>query len=165
MTDGQITGEDHLLRKLAPAVGRTRVYCVGVDRAVNAGFLDRLAGLGQGRSELVESEERFDEAMTRLARTIGRPALTSLRVSAEGVEILDGTVTPSRLPDAFAGVPCVISGRYRGAGDATFHVDADGSFTTVLPARVAPEAVAVRTIWARSVVRDLEDEYASWSRR
>lgn len=163
VTDGQITGEDHLLRQLAPAVGRTRIYCVGIDRAVNAGFLDRLAGLGQGRSELVESEERLDEVMARLARTIGRPALTSVRVSAAGVSLLDGTRTPSRMPDAFAGVPCVISGRYRGAGDATFHIEADDSFTATLPARVAPEAVAVRTIWARSVVRDLEDEYASWS--
>jgi Ca-activated chloride channel family protein len=70
VTDGQVTGEDHLLRALAPVVGRTRIYCVGIDRAVNAGFLDRLAQLGSGRSELVESEERLDEAMARLARTI-----------------------------------------------------------------------------------------------
>lgn len=163
VTDGQITGEDHLLRTLAPALGRTRVYCVGIDRAVNAGFLDRLATLGHGRSELVESEERLDDVMARLARTIGRPALTSVRVRAEGVSLLAGTVTPERSPDAFAGIPCVISGRYRGGGDATFHIEADGSFATALPVRVVPEAVAVRTIWARSVVRDLEDEYASYA--
>ncbi|EUA91210.1 von Willebrand factor type A domain protein [Mycobacterium ulcerans str. Harvey] len=114
VADGQISGEDHLLRSLAPAVGRTRIYCVGVDRAVNAGFLERLAGLGSGRAELVESEDRLDEVMARLARTIGRPALTSIRVRAEGFEAIEDTVTPDRVPDAFAGVPCVISGRYRG---------------------------------------------------
>lgn len=162
VTDGQITGEDHLLTTLAPVLGRTRVYCVGIDRAVNAGFLDRLARLGNGRSELVESEERLDEAMTRLARTIGRPALTDIRVSAEGAEIIEGTVTPDRSPDAFAGVPCVICGRYRGRdGAVTFHVAADDSFAAALPAYEAPKAIAVQTIWARSVVRDLEDEYAS----
>ncbi len=170
VTDGQITGEDHLLRSLAPAIGRTRIYCVGIDRAVNAGFLDRLARLGSGRAELVESEERLDAAMARLARTIGRPALTSIRVSADGVETIDGTVTPSRLPDAFAGVPCVISGRYRCSGgrptdSVALRVEADaanGPFTTALPARLAPAAVAVQTIWARAVVRDLEDDYVSW---
>ena len=94
-------------------MGRTRIYCVGIDRAVNAGFLERLAGLGNGRSELVESEDRLDEAMTRLALTIGRPSLTAIQVRGEGIEIIDGTVTPGRLPDAFAGVQCVISGRYR----------------------------------------------------
>jgi hypothetical protein len=170
VTDGQITGEDHLLRSLAPAIGRTRIYCVGIDRAVNAGFLDRLAQLGSGRAELVESEERLDEAMARLARTIGRPALTAIRVSAEGVETIDGTLTPGRVPDAFAGVPCVISGRYRCDGgrpadSVTLRVEADaadGPFTAALSARLVPAAVAVQTIWARSVVRDLEDEYAAW---
>ncbi|OBI85805.1 VIT domain-containing protein [Mycobacterium asiaticum] len=162
VTDGQITGEDQLLATLAPALGDTRIYCVGIDRAVNAGFLDRLAKLGHGRSELVESEERLDEAMARLARTIGRPALTGLRVSAEGIEIVDGTLTPGRLPDAFAGVPWVVSGRYRGGEAATLQVAGDDSAAVTLPAQVAPEAVAVRTIWARSVVRDLEDDYASY---
>lgn len=162
VTDGQITGEDQLLATLAPALGDTRIYCVGIDRAVNAGFLDRLAKLGHGRSELVESEERLDEAMARLARTIGRPALTGLRVSAEGIEIVDGTLTPGRLPDAFAGVPWVVSGRYRGGEAATLQVAGDDSAVVTLPAQVAPEAVAVRTIWARSVVRDLEDDYASY---
>ncbi|ORA09832.1 VIT domain-containing protein [Mycobacterium asiaticum] len=162
VTDGQITGEDQLLATLAPALGDTRIYCVGIDRAVNAGFLDRLAKLGRGRSELVESEERLDEAMARLARTIGRPALTGLRVSADGIEIVDGTLTPGRLPDAFAGVPWVVSGRYRGGEAATLQVAGDDSAVVTLPAQVAPEAVAVRTIWARSVVRDLEDDYASY---
>src|SRR5262249_39015390 len=148
----------------------TRTYCVGIDRAVNAGFLERLAGLGSGRAELVESEERLDESMARLARTIGRPSLTGIDVSAEGselIEIIEGTVTPARLPDAFAGVPCVISGRYRGRSadaDGAFHVEAGtpaGPFAAVLPAQSVPAAAAVRTIWARSVVRDLEDAYAS----
>ena len=168
VTDGQISGEDHLLGSLAPLIGRTRVYCVGVDRAVNAGFLDRLAHLGNGRAELVESEDRLDDVMTRLARTIGRPSLTEIKVSATGVEIIDGTVTPNRPPDAFAGVPCVISGRYRRSESqdckATFRVEAgaaSGPFAKVVPARPAPAAAAVRTIWARAVVRDLEDAYAS----
>ncbi len=174
VTDGQITGEDHAVKSLAPLIGRTRMYCVGIDRAVNAGFLERLAGLGGGRAELVESEERLDESMARLARTIGRPSLTEIQVFADGVEIIDGTVTPARFPDAFAGVPCVISGRYRSrsAGPdasgaeaaAAFRVEAGtpaGPFVTVLPARSVPAAAAVRTVWARSVVRDLEDAYAS----
>jgi Ca-activated chloride channel homolog len=166
VTDGQISGEDHLLRSLGSA---TRVYCVGIDRAVNAGLLERLAALGNGRAELVESEDRLDEVMARLARTIGRPSLTGIRVEADGAEIIDGSLTPGGPADAFAGVPCVISGRYRrrtADSDVAFRLRADtpgGEITTALAARPSSNAAAVRTIWARSVVRDLEDAYASGS--
>src|SRR4029453_6012332 len=53
VTDGQVGNEDQILRLLAPRLGGVRVYTVGVDSAVNEGFLKRLAGLGGGACELV----------------------------------------------------------------------------------------------------------------
>jgi hypothetical protein len=165
ITDGQISGEDHLLRSLQPILGATTIHCVGVDRAVNAGFLDRLARQGKGRFELVESEDRLDRVMAALARTIGRPALSGISVTGCGIDIVDTAITPALEPDAFAGVPCVISGRYRGPleRDATIIASADGAkepfSVTVVPLR--SNAAAVRTIWARAALRDLEDAYAS----
>lgn len=43
VTDGQVGNEDQLLRDIAPVINRTRVHAVGIDTAVNAGFLGRLA--------------------------------------------------------------------------------------------------------------------------
>jgi hypothetical protein len=165
ITDGQISGEDHLLRSLQPILGATTIHCVGVDRAGNAGFLDRLARQGKGRFELVESEDRLDRVMAALARTIGRPALSGISVTGCGIDIVDTSITPALEPDAFAGVPCVISGRYRGPLEthATITASADGAkepfSVTVVPLR--SNAAAVRTIWARAALRDLEDAYAS----
>jgi hypothetical protein len=165
VTDGQITGEDDLLRSLEPRLGATTIHCVGVDRAVNAGFLDRLARQGRGRFELVESEYRLDEVMAALARTIERPALSGIKISGRGIEIIETSITPAPAPDAFAGVPCVISGRYRGPLDsgATISAAAAGAKepfgVTLIPLR--SDAAAVRTIWARAALRDLEDAYAS----
>ena len=70
VTDGQVAGEDMLLRQLAEASGdrMPRVFAVGIDQAVNAGFLRRLTDLGGGVCELVESEDRLDEVMDRIAR-------------------------------------------------------------------------------------------------
>ncbi len=65
------------------------MHTVGIDRAVNAGFLGRLAALGAGRSELVESEDRLDEAMEQIHRRIGAPVVTDLRVTATGLRLLD----------------------------------------------------------------------------
>ena len=165
VTDGQITGEDHVLRSLEPRIGATTIHCVGVDRTVNAGFLERLARQGRGRFELVESEDRLDQVMAALARTIGRPALSGIHISGGGIDLVETSIAPALAPDAFAGVPCVISGRYRGPldGEATITVSAAGTkepfSVSLVP--LQSDAAAVRTIWARAALRDLEDAYAS----
>jgi hypothetical protein len=169
VTDGQVTGEDHLLRSLEPELGATTVHCVGVDRAVNAGFLDRLARHGRGSFQLVESEDRLDQVMAELARTIGRPALSEINISGHGIDLVDTSVTPTPIPDAFAGLPYVLSGRYRGALDEQAALTVTGVGTngpqTVTLVPVRSDATAVRTIWARSALGDMEDAYYAAGRR
>ena len=84
ITDGQITGEDALLQLLGtiPESQRPRIYCLGVDRAVNASVLQRLTKFTGGVFELVESETRLDEVMQRFTREMGSPALTEVQLMA-----------------------------------------------------------------------------------
>ena len=56
VTDGQVGNEDQILQALAPRLAGIRVFTLGIDRAVNEAFLRRLAELGRGACELVESE-------------------------------------------------------------------------------------------------------------
>jgi Ca-activated chloride channel homolog len=114
VTDGQVGNEDQILRLLCPRLGDLRVYAVGVDTAVNEGFLRRLAIAGGGACELVESEDRLDEALDRVRQRIGTPVVADLTLHAQGFEIEPGTVSPPRLPALLAGAPLVVSGRYRG---------------------------------------------------
>jgi Ca-activated chloride channel family protein len=143
VTDGQVGNEDHILRQVTTGLAGVRVHTVGIDQAVNAGFLGRLAGVGGGRCELVESADRLDAAMEHIHRRIGAPTVTGLRLSHESVEVLADTVSPAReggsngirpasasaersgaareggsngigLPDLFPGAPLVVTGRYRG---------------------------------------------------
>ncbi|GAA2115696.1 VIT domain-containing protein [Actinomadura alba] len=180
ITDGQVGNEDQILAHLAPALGGTRVHAVGIDRAVNAGFLGRLASIGQGRFELVESEERLDEAMERIHHRIGAPLVTGLTLEADGLEVVPGTVAPGRLGALFPGVPLVISGRWRGgltgatadartdatAGTGTVAmavrgVTADGAqWRRSAPGTVVTDRAAV-SIWARAHLRELEDRYVT----
>ena len=115
VTDGQVGNEDQLLRELSGDLQRVRVHTVGIDQAVNAGFLGRLASVGGGRCELVESEDRLDEAMDAIHRRIGAPLAYSLALRAEGLATIEDTASPARLPDLFPGVPLVVTGRYRGS--------------------------------------------------
>ncbi len=89
-----------------------RVHTVGIDRAVNAGFLGRLALLGSGRCELVESEDRLDEAMEHIHRRIGSPLVTDISLKAEGIDLIPDTVT--HIGSLYPGVPLTVHGRFRG---------------------------------------------------
>jgi Ca-activated chloride channel family protein len=161
VTDGQVGNEDQILRQCRDRLAGVRVHTVGIDEAVNAGFLGRLATVGGGRCELVESEDRLDAAMARIHRRIATPVVTDLRLEADGV--ITGTVSPARLPAVFAGVPLVVSGRYEGRLDAATVTgrSAEGrEWTVEAPARPAHDPAATLT-WARSHLRDLEDGYAA----
>jgi Ca-activated chloride channel family protein len=111
VTDGQVGNEDQILHRIGPLLARIRVHAVGIDRAVNAGFLSRLASAGRGRCELVESEDRLDEAAARIHRRIGAPLATGLALATDDLQIVPETVAPSLLPDLFPGGPVTVTGR------------------------------------------------------
>lgn len=164
VTDGQVGAEDQILAAVAPLAGRTRIFTLGIDQAVNAGFLRRLAAAGAGRCELVESEGRLDEVMTSLHRRISPPLVTGLRIESAtaACELAAGETAPARDPDLFPGAPCTLSGRWRAttpSAEITLTVVGDGGFREQVTVAAVQPHEAVRTCWARARVRDLEDRY------
>jgi Ca-activated chloride channel family protein len=164
VTDGQVGNEDQILRLLAPRVGGVRVYTVGVDTAVNEGFLKRLAGLGGGACELVESEDRLDAVMDRVHRRIGAPVLTDLELEPAGLDLDLESLAPRRLPALFAGSPLVVSGRFKGEPGGAVVVRGRAAtgrpWSATVPA-TAGDASSLTATWARAHLRDLEDRYAT----
>jgi Ca-activated chloride channel family protein len=164
VTDGQVGNEDQILRLLAPRLAGVRVYTVGIDTAVNEGFLKRLAGLGGGACELVESEDRLDAVMDRVHRRIGTPVVTDLELAASGFDADPDSVAPRRLPALFAGAPLVVCGRFRGEPGGALTVrgrDAAGQpWSATVPVTVGGTP-ALATMWARAHLSDLEDRYAT----
>ncbi|WP_141580186.1 VIT domain-containing protein [Actinomadura sp. WMMA1423] len=162
ITDGQVGNEDQLLAHLEPRLRGVRAHTVGIDQAVNAGFLNRLAAIGQGRCELVESEDRLDEAMEHIHHRIAAPLATGLTLHADGLEIVPGTVAPARPSALFPGVPLQIAGRFRGSSTGSVSVRGTASDGTAWEQRATgtvAEDPAARAIWARAHLRDLEDRY------
>src|SRR5437763_883146 len=109
LTDGQGGGESSVLKRLQAELGGTRVFAVGVDTAVNDGFLRRLAAIGGGTSTFVEPGARLEEALEAVGREIGAPLVTELRLSGDVADI-----APARAPDLFAGRPSTVFFRLRG---------------------------------------------------
>ena len=164
VTDGQVGNEDQILHQIGPSLTGIRVHVVGIDRAVNAGFLGRLASVGGGRCELVESEDRLDEATARIHQRIGAPLVTGLSLTADGLLVRPETVAPAQLPDLFPGVPVTITGRWHGqpGGAVTVRGTAsDGTAFAAATSAVAGGTPASTANWARARLRDLEDRYAA----
>lgn len=169
VTDGQVGNEDHILREIAPSLKNIRVFTLGIDQAVNAGFLRRFAGAGGGLCELVESEDRLDEVMAKVHRRIGTPVATEVRLAPNGLDLVWRQVAPTRLPDVYAGSPVTIFGRYKGKAPTDAAITIEGtSYGDPLSMRVAREgqtsASWVSASWARAHIRDLEDKYATGAR-
>lgn len=163
VTDGQIGNEDQILSELASTLAGVRVHTVGIDRAVNEGFLQRLAG-SQGRCELVESEDRLDEAMHNIHRRIGTPLVTELQVTPDGLAVDAATLAPTPVPDLYPGAPVVVMGRFTGAAEGSVVVSGLPNWRT--PVRVIPSTnPALAALWARAKIRDLEDKYVAGQTR
>jgi Ca-activated chloride channel homolog len=162
VTDGQVGDEDQLVR-LATDAG-VRMFTVGIDQAVNAGLLRRLAAVTGGRCDLVESEDRLDGVLADLRRRIGPPVLESVSLRFEGLTTDEATRTPARPADLYPGVPLVMSGRFRGPAGGRVVV-AGGDGTTMSGPIVAGTSRAAAPVWARAHLRDLEDRYAALTPR
>jgi Ca-activated chloride channel family protein len=161
VTDGQVGNEDQILRSLGKRLAGIRVFTLGIDMAVNEAFLRRLAALGGGSCDVVESEDRLDEVMDKVQRRIGTPVLTGLRIATEGRQLDPASLVPARLPDLFAGSPLTVLGRYRGAGSSVVlrgRDEAGREWTQTVNGRIT-DAPAAAPAWARGHLRVLEDRY------
>ena len=166
VTDGQVANEDQILRPVGPRLagraGASGRHRPGRERRVPG----QAATIGRGRCELVESEDRLDEAAERIHRRISAPLVTALTITADGLQIVPGSIAPARLPDLLPGVPLTVAGRWQGSPEGSVIVrgtTSDGTpFEQAIRAAAADAAAAPGpAIWARAHLRDLEDRYAS----
>lgn len=164
VTDGQVGNEDQILAAMGSELARLRVFTLGIDQAVNAAFLRRLAGLGGGACELVESEDRLDEVMGKIHRRIATPLLTELAIDTRFVD--PHSQAPRRLPAVFAGAPVTVylrADRPDPGQTVTVHGQLPAGTATALTVVIdpAPAGVDLEAAWARARIRDLEDRYAA----
>ncbi|HKD96955.1 MAG TPA: VIT domain-containing protein, partial [Micromonosporaceae bacterium] len=161
-TDGQVGNEDQILAAVGAKASGVRIFTVGIDTAVNDAFLRRLAAVGGGSCEVVESEDRLDEVMDRIHRRIGTPVLTGVAVTGAGLDIDAGSLAPARIGALHAEAPLTVLGRYRGEATGAVRVtatDASGKRWSTEVTLAEGGSTALTSVWARARIRDLEDRY------
>lgn len=171
VTDGQITAEDSILHLLGaiPEPFRPRIYCLGVDRAVNASVLKRITSFTSGTFELVESEKRLDEIMRRFGSELGAPALTNVEVVSSGASAEAIGLAPSTQCALYEGRVATFFGRILPHRPQTLTIR--GALPTgelwqrqfsikneSLPPRV--EATLL-PLWGKALIREMEDTFVA----
>jgi len=160
LTDGEVGNERHIYDYVRAHAMGTRIFAVGIDTAVNDGFLKKLAALGRGTSITVQPGADLDEALRAIAREIGRPLVTDLQFCEEETGLVENSMAPGIIPDLFAGRPSTFYFRLRKVGEITVVGRyADGSVLAerLTPCQEGPPALA--HLWARMRAHDLEDQY------
>ena len=158
LTDGQVGDESSVLRRLQTTLGEARVFTVGIDTAVNDGFLRKLAALAGGTSTFVEPGAQLESALQAVGREIGTPLVTDLRL--EGIDA--STLAPARMPDLFEGRATAVFFRTSEGGQRPVRVTGKRAGGEPFSIELQPEQAPLTSLthlWARARVSDLEDRF------
>ena len=113
MTDGDVSGAQHILEVSKPRLMDTRLHVIGIGASVQHSLLGALATIGGGTYTPVSDDKDLEKALTRLKNTIDAPLMTGIQVTTEidGVQQSPKHLEPQGPLDLFAGRPLLLSWR------------------------------------------------------
>jgi Ca-activated chloride channel homolog len=162
LTDGYIGNENEIFREVDKRLGASRLFSFGVGSSVNRYLLDGLARMGRGAVAYVGLDESAGDMVDKFYERIAHAAMTDITVDWGGLEVSD--VYPKRIPDLFVGRPVILTGRYKGDGEATVRVKGrvgEGEKEIALKINASEDQAAhsgVPLVWARAKIADLSDQ-------
>ncbi|WP_095499217.1 marine proteobacterial sortase target protein [Paraferrimonas haliotis] len=112
LTDGSVSYEDKLLKKIEQGLGSSRLFTVGIGSAPNGYFMSKAAQLGRGSYSYIGDINEVNERMRELFDKLANPALRDIRL-----QWADGTPMdywPNPLPDLYQGQPLLVSFKFHG---------------------------------------------------
>lgn len=160
LTDGSIGNEDQLIACVDGNIGRRRLFTVGIGSAPNRFLLEKVSRSGRGTFTYISDTGEVQDKINELLLKIENPVLMDVHLDiSEKAEIF-----PDPVPDLFAGQPLIVFGRagtLLPAKAAFSGRSPDGFFTLDIPLDPDASTVepAIPTLWARSRISSLMDEY------
>ena len=158
LTDGYIGNDFEVLRLLEENLGAARLFALGVGTGVNRYLLSEMGRIGRGFTRYMDPTEHTEAVAKELTDRLQTPVLTDIRIDWGG--LVSTGLTPTLIPDLFAGQSLRLQGRYSIAGEyrIKIHGKVNGRPAT-LPFQVnLPEqsthGEAVKLVWARSAIKD-----------
>jgi len=156
LTDGAVGNETFLFTLIDKALGRSRLFTVGIGSAPNSYFMTRAAEMGRGAHVTISDLSQVREGMAALFAKIETPAMTNL--TATWPDGMQAEFWPNPLPDLYAGEPVALAVKSpKASGVLTLSGDrGDERWSVQLPMDKAGTREGIGKLWARSKIRALE---------
>jgi len=162
LTDGYIGNDREIIGEVKKRIGASRVFSFGVGSSPNRYLLDRMAKLGRGAVAYLGHNDSPTEVMDTFFERVSHPAMTDIAIDWGALDAYD--VYPRQIPDLFVGRPVILTGRFRGAGEAVVRIRGDiagelreRTLAVNLDGASATHA-GLPVVWARAKIADLYDQ-------
>jgi Ca-activated chloride channel family protein len=158
VTDGLVGNEDQLFTYISRALGRSRLFTVGIGAAPNGHFMTKAAQFGRGTYTYIGSPGEVGEKMSTLFRKLEHPVLSDVAVSWGGDDV---ETWPSRVPDLYVGEPVVLLARLGRTSSADLTVTGRRDvepWQTRLRVEAGSDETGIHKLWARKKIAGLMDQ-------
>ncbi|WP_298913954.1 VIT and VWA domain-containing protein [uncultured Roseobacter sp.] len=163
LSDGYIGDEAQVLRTIHRQIGDARIYAFGIGSSVNRYLLDAMTQEGRGYTRYVPVGEKANDVAETLAADLKTPLLTDIHIDWGDLEVSD--VTPSRIPDLFAGQGLRVYARHNGPDTAQIMVKGlvqgrAAEMPVALSLTHNEQAAGLPLVWARNRIATLTRDVA-----
>jgi Ca-activated chloride channel family protein len=159
LTDGQVTNEPAVIALARRARAHNRIFTFGIGAASSAFLVNGLARVTGGAAEFIAPGERIEEKVLRAFGRLASPPVSDVEIDWGDA---DAQVAPRFLPPLFDGDALRVFARLPGRVPATVTLrcnTAAGPRTWTVPVcHGADPAQVLPTLWARSMIRTIEEE-------
>ena len=162
VTDGYVTVEREAFELVRRNLSKANLFAFGIGSSVNRHLIEGLARAGMSEPFVITDPMQAPREAARFRRMIESPVLTQVRARFEGLEVYD--VEPQALPDVLGERPVVLFGKWRGQPQGRLVIEGQGAEgpwrqpLAVDAKSLRPDAVALRSLWARHRVAALQDQ-------
>ncbi|MBS0338885.1 MAG: VWA domain-containing protein [Proteobacteria bacterium] len=162
VTDGYVTVEREAFELVRGNLSKANLFAFGIGSSVNRHLIEGLARAGMGEPFVITDPMQAPREAVRFRRMIESPVLTHLRARFEGLDAYD--IEPQALPDVLGERPVIVFGKWRGQPKGRLVLEgqsAEGPWRqqfAVDASTLQPDAVALRSLWARHRIAALQDQ-------
>ncbi len=161
ITDGYVSVEKEAFEIIQNNLDQANVFTFGIGSSVNRYLIEGMAKVSNSESFIATSKAEALKVAKTFKDYIATPLLTQVKLKAKGFEMYD--IAPSSVPDVLAARPVLVYGKYKGKPEGSITItgyQGKQRFKQefkVSPAQVSSKNKALRYLWARKKIQELDD--------